>query len=154
VNLPVALLQDMLLAAVPAVGFALLFNVPQHALRYCAMGGAMGHGIRFLLMRWGMPVEWATLLAATAVSFIGVYWAQRFQAHPKVFTVAAMIPMIPGKPAFTAMLALLEINHQGITNTLLSALVENSLKTIFITGALATGLAMPGLLLYRRRAVV
>ena len=35
------LLQNMSLAAVPAVGFALLFNVPTHALGYCAAGGAI-----------------------------------------------------------------------------------------------------------------
>ncbi len=37
-----ALLQDMLLAAVPALGFAMVFNVPLRALRYCALLGALG----------------------------------------------------------------------------------------------------------------
>lgn len=31
-----ALLEDMLLAAIPAVGFAMVFNVPIKALKYCA----------------------------------------------------------------------------------------------------------------------
>jgi hypothetical protein len=34
------LLDDMFFAAIPAVGFALLFNVPQNALKYCALLGA------------------------------------------------------------------------------------------------------------------
>ena len=37
-----ALIQDMLLAAVPALGFAMVFNVPPRALRYCALLGALG----------------------------------------------------------------------------------------------------------------
>lgn len=37
-----ALLQDMLLAAVPALGFAMVFNVPVRALRYCALLGRWG----------------------------------------------------------------------------------------------------------------
>ena len=37
----IQLLQNMLLAAVPAVGFGLVFNVPRSALGYCAVGGAM-----------------------------------------------------------------------------------------------------------------
>ncbi len=148
------LTADMLLAAVPAVGFALVFNVPRQALGYCAAGGAIGHGLRFLMLHYGMPVEWATLIAASTVSFIGVYWAQKLLAHPKVFTVAAIIPMIPGKYAFTAMLALFETNHQGATLALLTTLATAFLKMFFITAALAAGLAMPGLLYYRRRPVV
>ena len=31
---------DMVLAAIPAVGFAMVFNVPQRALRWCALLGA------------------------------------------------------------------------------------------------------------------
>jgi uncharacterized membrane protein YjjB (DUF3815 family) len=33
-----ALAQDMLLAAIPAVGFAMVFNVPQRAAVVCAAG--------------------------------------------------------------------------------------------------------------------
>lgn len=40
-----ALVQDMLLAAIPAVGFAMVFNVPQRALPWCALLGAIGHEI-------------------------------------------------------------------------------------------------------------
>lgn len=47
VELLLALLNDMFFAAIPAVGFALVFNVPQNALAYCAIGGAVGHGARF-----------------------------------------------------------------------------------------------------------
>ncbi|MFR0416367.1 threonine/serine exporter family protein, partial [Escherichia coli] len=37
-----ALAQDMILAAIPAVGFAMVFNVPVRALRWCALLGAIG----------------------------------------------------------------------------------------------------------------
>ena len=44
------LLDDMLFAAIPAVGFALVFNVPPKALKYCAILGALGHVTRTLLL--------------------------------------------------------------------------------------------------------
>ncbi|UTV27446.1 threonine/serine exporter family protein [Photobacterium atrarenae] len=149
-----ALLNDMFFAMIPAVGFALVFNVPHKALKYCAIGGALGHGSRFVLMHWGVPIEWATLGAATLVGMIGVHWSHRFLAHPKVFTVAAMIPMVPGVFAFKAMIALVEINHRGFSPELWTLLLENVIKAVFIVAALAIGLAMPGLLFYRRRPVV
>ena len=146
--------HDMLFAMVPAVGFALVFNVPVKALKYCAIGGAIGHGTRFVLMHYGVSIEWSTLCAATTVGMIGVHWSHRFLAHPKVFTVAALIPMVPGVFAFKAMIAMVEINQAGYSPELWVMLIENSIKTIFIIAALAIGLAMPGLLFYRRRPVV
>jgi uncharacterized membrane protein YjjB (DUF3815 family) len=109
------LADDMFFAAIPAVGFALVFNVPAAALKYCALGGAIGHGSRYLMMHFGVPIEWATFFAATIVGLIGVYWSKKFLAHPKVFTVAALIPMVPGVFAYRAMIAILRINNVGLT---------------------------------------
>ncbi|MEY4489069.1 MAG: hypothetical protein RIQ79_1577 [Verrucomicrobiota bacterium] len=154
------LLQDFGLAAVPAVGFAMIFNVPKEALKYCALAGAIGHALRFSLYKFSLPVvgplpiELATLIAAAVVSVIGIYWAQKWRAHPKVFTVAAMIPMIPGVYAFTALLALVEIERKGYSEALLRTAMDNGLRAFFIIAALAVGLALPGLLFYRRRPVV
>ena len=154
-NLFLGLLENMVLAAIPAVGFGLVFNVPRHALLYCALGGALGHGGRFLLMSTlDMPLAWATLLAAATVSLIGVYVAQRMRAHPKVFTVAAMIPMIPGVPIFKALIAVAQMQEKGTTDELLATALQSGLTAGFVVAALAIGLAVPGLLFYRRRPVV
>ncbi len=144
----------MFFAAIPAVGFGLVFNVPSSALGYCALGGAIGHGSRYLMMHFGVPVEWATFFAATMVGLIGVYWSQKFLAHPKVFTVASLIPMVPGVFAYRAMIAILKINNIGLSPELLEQFIENFLKAMFIIAGLAIGLAVPGLLFYRRRPIV
>ncbi|MDA0381324.1 threonine/serine exporter family protein [Vibrio owensii] len=153
-ELILGLLNDMFFAAIPAVGFAMVFNVPQKALKYCAVGGAIGHGIRYLMMHFGLPIEWATFFAATLVGLIGVHWSHRFLAHPKVFTVAALIPMVPGVFAYKAMIAMVEINHLGYSPELIATCMENFLKAMFIIAGLAVGLAVPGLLFYRRRPIV
>ncbi|GAL06958.1 putative inner membrane protein [Photobacterium aphoticum] len=62
--------------------------------------------------------------------------------------------MVPGVFAFKAMIALVEINHRGFTPELWAMLMDNLLKAVFIIASLAIGLAMPGLLFYRRRSVV
>lgn len=147
-------LADMALAAVPAVGFGLLFNVPRGVLAYCATLGAIGHGLRFILVHLGVPIEIATLLAASVISFLGVWQAQRLRAHPKVFTVAAVIPMIPGVPLFTALITVQQIYEKGATQALLTQAINSGLRAFILIAALAIGLAMPGLLYYRRRPVV
>ncbi|MBE2203074.1 MAG: threonine/serine exporter family protein [Chthoniobacterales bacterium] len=148
-------LVNALVAAVPAVGFALLFNVPVQALPYVACGGAIARGLRTLFVQGaGMSIELSTLLAVSLFGMLGVWWARRLNAHPKVFTVAAIIPMIPGVPAYTSLMAILEISHQGFTPELWGIAVENGLKTFLLVGAMSVGLAAPGLLLYRGKPIV
>lgn len=146
-----SLLQDMALASIPAVGFAMVFNVPLRALPYCALLGAIGHGARFILMHFGGNIEWSTFLASILVGCIGIQWSRWYLAHPKVFTVAAVIPMFPGIYAYTAMISAVKLSHFGYTEPLMIMLVTNFLKAAFIVGALSIGLSLPGLWLYRKR---
>ncbi len=150
----VDVLQDLLLAAVPAVGFGMLFNVPTRVLVHCAVLGGFAHALRFVLVRAGVPLEVATLIAASVISFIGVWLAQRLRAHPKVFTVAAVIPMIPGVPLFTALITIQQIYQKGASQELLTRAIDSGLRATILVAALAVGLAMPGLLYFRRRPVV
>jgi len=148
------LLDDMFFAAIPAVGFALIFNVPPRALIYCALLGAVGHGFRTLLLHFTMPLVLSTFLASGLIGFIGVQIAQRYLAHPKVFTVAAIIPMIPGIYAYKAMIAIVQINYYGSSTELFHQMTDNFVKTGFLLGALVFGLALPRLLFYRQKPVV
>ncbi len=72
------LLDDMLFAAIPAVGFALVFNVPPKALKYCAILGALGHVTRTLLLHFGVPIVFATFFATCVIGFIGVHLSHRY----------------------------------------------------------------------------
>ncbi|AWX13843.1 hypothetical protein CEP48_06425 [Mergibacter septicus] len=149
------LANDMLFSAIPAIGFALLFNVPISALKYCGVLGALGHLCRTILMTYfDIPMVFSTFFSATLIGFIGVYLSQRYLAHPKVFTVAAIIPMIPGIYAYKAMIAIVQISHYGFTLALFTQALDYFLKTCFLLAALVFGLALPGLLFYRSKPVV
>ena len=132
------LLNDWFFAAIPAVGFALLFNVPATLLKLAHV----------------TPV-FATFFAAALVGTLGVWLAQRYhRAHPKVFTVAAVIPMFPGIPAYKAMLALVLIEKEGYSPERFAVMVDQFVQTGFLLSALVFGLALPGLLFYRQKPVV
>ncbi|BFU60123.1 MULTISPECIES: threonine/serine exporter family protein [Rodentibacter] len=149
-----SLLDDMFFAAIPAVGFALVFNVPQKALKYCAILGALGHVTRTLLLHMDVPIVFSTFFASCVVGFIGVRLSHYYLAHPKAFTVAAIIPMIPGVHAYKAMISLVQIHHYGYSDELLEQMMNAFLNTTFILGALVFGLALPGLIFYRQKPVV
>ncbi|MCT7940938.1 threonine/serine exporter family protein [Shewanella holmiensis] len=149
------LLNDAFFSAIPALGFAILFNVPQRYLVYCALAGALGHSARTLLMHVNMPIEWATFAAAALVGVITIQFAKRHLAPPLMYAVAAIIPMVPGTYAFNTVIALIQLTAQNQVSPELSAqVIVNGLKTVFILGALAVGLALPSLLYYRNRPII
>jgi uncharacterized membrane protein YjjB (DUF3815 family) len=148
------LIIDAWFAWIPAVGFAMVFNVPKKMLIYCAVGGAFAHSLRFLLMHFGVPIEWATLAASSSMGFLGLYWSRKHFIPRPVFTVAAVIPMIPGSFAFTTVVGIVQLNSGGYSLELIQIVVENGLRTLFILAALSFGLALPSILIYRGRPIV
>lgn len=146
-----ALLEDMLLAAIPALGFAMVFNVPARALPYCALLGAIGHGSRMILLASGLSIESGTFLSAILIGTIGIQWSRWYLAHPKIFTVAAVIPMFPGIYAYTSMISIVKLSQSGYSGVLFAQAVTSFLKASYIVGALSIGLSLPALWLYRKK---
>ncbi|GGB19463.1 threonine/serine exporter family protein [Agarivorans gilvus] len=148
------LVEDAIFSSVPAVGFAMVFNVPSRMLPLCAIGGAFAHCLRTLCIHWGVPLEWATLVASTSVGLVGVYWSRRYLIPRPVFTVASIIPMIPGSFAFKTMVGIIGLYSGGFSEALLATVIENGLRTLFILMALSFGLAIPSVVIYRGRPIV
>lgn len=153
-SLLIGFMTDAWFAWIPAVGFAMIFNVPTKMLVLCAAGGALTHSLRFLLLHFGMPIEWATFIVSTNMGFIGLYWSRKYLIPRPVFTVASVIPMIPGSFAFKAMVGVVAINTNGYSLELMQTVMENGLRTLFILTALSFGLAIPSILIYRGRPIV
>jgi uncharacterized membrane protein YjjB (DUF3815 family) len=150
------LLENAFWSAVAALGIAILFNVPIRTLPACAIGGAAGYTLRTALVQAGLTIEAATLAGATAVGFLGVYFARRWYAPTSIFTVSGAIPLVPGVFAFRAMLGILRVTTADPATgmpVLLDA-STNAIRTALILAAIAIGITAPSLLFNRRRPVV
>jgi uncharacterized membrane protein YjjB (DUF3815 family) len=147
--------QDAFWSGVAALGFAVLFNVPVRTLPACALGGAVGHATRTLLMQFGLQIETAALAGATVIGFLSIFFARRWRAPAPVFAVTGAIPMVPGTFAFRTMMGLLTLTSTGIdaNASLLVEISLNAVKTALILGALAAGIAAPALFFRRRRPI-
>lgn len=139
------LLLKTLFAAVPAIGFGMVFNVPMSALKFCALGGMVGYFSRQIMMSFTLSIELATFIAALLVGLMARFLSNKYLVPQPVYTVASIIPMIPGTSAFTAMMALVELNFHGVSQELVFLFLENGLKAIFIIGSLSIGLALASL---------
>lgn len=65
----VSVVQYLIFATVPAVGFGMVFNLPKKALKYCGIGGAFSHSTRTILLDAGASLELASFFAALIVGF-------------------------------------------------------------------------------------
>ena len=140
---------ESLFASVASVGFAMVFNVPKHTLIYCAFGGAITFMARTILLHLGIGIEISTFLASTFIGIIALYWSRKYLIPRPVYTVASIIPMIPGTYAFSAMISLVDMNTHGVSQELIGIFIANGLKAVSILGAISFGLALPSLYFIR-----
>lgn len=145
------LILNSLWAAIPAVGFGMIFNVPRSTLPLCAVGGAVTYGFREILLSNHLSIELATFIATTAIGIIGVFWSRRYAMPRPVYTVPSIIPMIPGTYAYEMMISLVTMNTDGVTDTLLSSFIQNGLHAISILFAIAFGLVLPSMYYTKRK---
>ena len=135
-----------------SIGFALLFNTPRRALWITGLLGGVGWGIKFVLLGTIMPeqIVITSFLGACAVGLWAVYFAHRVHTPPIVFTIPAVINMIPGKYGYEFMMKIIQIvtveTPQEETLDLLYQTFKLGLQTGFITMCLAFGVITPMLL--------
>lgn len=133
-----------------ALGFAVLFNVPQRTLLIIWLIGAAGGITKLLLMQCDIGIVIATLAGASLVGILCVSAAHNKHAPPLVFSIPAVIPMVPGAFAYKMMLGLMKLAGTTLsTESYYQTLAETTnsgLKTVFILMALAAGVSIPMLI--------
>jgi len=142
-------------AGIAAIGFAILFNVPRRTLFPIWALGVMGGLIKFTAMNYEIGIVFASFWAATAVGFVSIQTAHLKKSPPLIFSIPAVIPMVPGFFAYKMMLGLIALTTMANTDTYLQTLIEtvnNGAKMMFVLISLGTGVAIP-MLLTRKESI-
>lgn len=137
-------------AGIAAIGFAILFNVPRRTLLPIWSMGAIGGLIKFSMMYFHFGIVFASFMGASVIGVVSIRMAHMKNSPPLVFSIPSVIPMVPGFFAYKMMLGLIALINIENTNTYIQTLIEtvnNGAKTMFILISLATGVAIPMLLL-------
>ena len=146
--------ENALFAGVAALGFAVLFNMPGKLLGLCVLAAVVGHAARGVAMSMGVGIEVGTLLGALVIGMLAEIFSRRVHTPAMVFAVPAAIPFVPGAFAFKSMMGFATIAATGgeVDPSVVSEALANALRALLILGAIATGISLPGLLLFRRGA--
>ncbi len=149
-------LLKILLAAFPSVGFAMLFSVPKKYLIFCAIGGMITYATKIILMVFfDAGVVSSTFVATTLMSLMFIGIAPLLKVPRPVFTVASIIPIIPGKYAYLTLLNGINIyNGPGEKLAYIEEFFSNGVTTGSVMLAMGLGIALPPLFFYRNHPVV
>jgi uncharacterized membrane protein YjjB (DUF3815 family) len=151
------LLQNAVMAALAATGFALIFNVPRRALALCALCGAIGVTFRTVLLNIGgdyIHIAAATLCASIVVASVAEFLSRKMLMPPSVFSVPGVIPMIPGSLMFRSVVYWLSMATESgsdFDTMLFGEALMLAANAMVVLAAIALGIAAPNLILYRRR---
>lgn len=112
--------------------FGTIFNVPPKTYLHCGLVGALGWIIYYALTEQGLDVVEASFFGAFVIAIVAHTYARRFKMPMLIFSVAGIIPLVPGGMAYNAMRNIVEDDYlQGL---------QYGLKAFLITGAIVMGL--------------
>ena len=141
------ILIDAALAAIAAIGFAVISNPSRKAIAVSALLAAIGHGLRFALIHSGkLDISLATFVAASCIGLLSILFARMIHCPAEVFSFPSLLPMIPGLFAYRTILGLIKfmrttdaVKAQGF----MMDFFHNGLTTTFILFALVVGVSLP-----------
>ena len=140
-----SVLFDGFLAAIAAIGFAVISNPPKKAVFIAALLAAVGHACRYyLLHQTPLDLTSSTLIAAFTIGMGSMWFAKLIHCPAEVFSFPSLLPMIPGMYAYKTILALIRFMKND------DPLVLQQLTALFVLFALVIGVSLPLFIFYKQ----
>jgi uncharacterized membrane protein YjjB (DUF3815 family) len=127
-----SMLEQLITSFISTAAFGILFNVPKQSLVKCGIVGMAGWIVYIVLENNGLSAVRATLAASFVVAVISQVFAKRYKSPVIIFSIAGIIPLVPGGLAYDTMRHFVENDY----NTAIGL----AAKTTMISGAIAIGL--------------
>lgn len=126
------MIAQLVTSYIASAAFGIIFNVPRNTLIQCGFVGMMGWLVYVALVRSDTNAIVATLAAAFFVTVISRVFARVYKTPIIVFSVAGIIPLVPGGMAYDAMRSFVENDY--------NLAVQLAAKAFMISGSIAAGL--------------
>jgi uncharacterized membrane protein YjjP (DUF1212 family) len=136
------LFSDMFLAGIVTCGFAVFYNTLWVQIAMAALGGMAGHGLRFLALEAGWPLEAATLLGGLAVGVVSAWIARSSRVPLAVIAFAGAVTMMPGIQIYRALAGALQLARLKNATELpaMAGTLGDGVQACLVVSALALGL--------------
>ncbi|WEG13012.1 threonine/serine exporter family protein [Pullulanibacillus sp. KACC 23026] len=112
--------------------FCIIFNIPKSSLFKCGIVGMLGWVVYYAMSIHQINPVMATLFGAFTVAIISQIMARLYKTPMIIFSVAGIIPLVPGGMAYDAMRHF--VSNDYATATSLAA------RAFMLSGSIAFGL--------------
>lgn len=126
------LLEQLFTSFVSSAGFAVLFNIPRRHIGFCGLVGMIGWAAYIVLLHLPADPILATLAASFAITVLSQLLAKLRKAPIILFSVAGIVPLVPGGVAYDAMRNVV-LNQYDVA-------VQKAFEVFMLSGAIAFGL--------------
>ncbi|KUP09811.1 membrane protein [Bacillus coahuilensis m2-6] len=126
------LVEQVLTSFIASAAFGVIFNAPKESLVKCGSVGAFGWIVYIVLTDYGVDSVVATLTASFVIAVTSQMYAKKYKTPVIIFSVAGIIPLVPGGLAYDAMRNFVENDYNTAINL--------AAKAFMISGAIAIGL--------------
>ncbi len=143
-----------LAAAISAMGFSMIFNIPKRLLPVVAVGGIiavctrnfvnLGPSNNNIGLDQGLII--GSLAGSALISIICIKAVHKFHTPHQILAIPSVIPMVPGVLMYRALFGLIEM--QGIVGELTEAF-SNGVKASLVILFIAIGVAIPNVFFRR-----
>ncbi|MFF2450725.1 threonine/serine exporter family protein [Neobacillus sp. NPDC058068] len=127
-----AILAQLITSFIATGAFGIVFNAPKETLVKCGLIGMGGWLVYYLLEGYTNNAVLATLAATVFIAVLSQELAKFYKTPVIIFSVAGIIPLVPGGLAYDAMRNFVENDY----NTALGL----AAKVLMIAGSIAFGL--------------
>ncbi len=130
-------------AAIAAVGFSMIFNVPRRVLWAVAIGGVVAVCTRnFVNFELGCGPVIGSFAGSIMVSLISIKAVHWFHVPNHVLAIPSVIPMIPGVLLYRFVLGLVHVSDGAMS---ISATLTNGVNAALIILFISVGVAIPNI---------
>lgn len=137
-------------AAISAMGFSMIFNIPRRLLWVVATGGIIAVCTRNFVnlgpsngnvgLDWGLIL--GSLIGSSLISIICIKAVHIFHTPHHCLSIPSVIPMVPGVLMYRALFALIEMH--GVVGELTIA-IHNGIRASLFILCIAIGVAIPNI---------
>ena len=137
-------ITDMLLAGIVTTGFAVFYNTAWPHTAMAAVGGMVGHGVRFIGLEAGLKIEVATFFGGLAVGLIAAWIARSYRLPIAVVSFAGAVTMMPGIQIYRALGGTLQLAQlrSAAELPIIAETLGQALQACLVVGALGMGLIL------------
>ncbi|PLR78439.1 hypothetical protein CU633_05535 [Bacillus sp. V3-13] len=128
------MIVQIITSFIASAAFGIIFNIPGKSLLQCGFVGMVGWVVYILLAESYFDVALATVIASFVIGVISQIFARTYKTPIIIFSVAGIIPLVPGGLAYDAMRNFVENNYNSA--------LQLAAKAFMISGAIAIGLVI------------